>query len=335
MSAGAVHCAETIAVRIDGMLLSDDLTRDYAAATEEAVYVHRAAPGVLRLVGDDAAEFLQGQVTNDIEGLEVGEGAYAALLTPKGKMRADMHVLRVEDALLVVCSQELLPVIRHTIDTFRIGYFFVVEDLTGAVERVSVVGPSARGAVGVEDLPVAEGSCVAVEFGGEKGTVFVGSAGVLELLVPSRAAESLLADLGGSIAVGSEELLDLLRVEAGVPAFGREVGEDNIPGEAGLNDRAVNFEKGCYVGQETVARMHYKGKPNRYLRGLVAEAPLESGAAVIGADDRELGVVGTAVVSPRLGPIALAVLRREAEPGDTVAIGDLSARVVDPTDLAA
>lgn len=317
------------------MLLSDDLTRDYAAATEEAVYVRRAAPGVLRLVGDDAAEFLQGQVTNDIEGLAVGEGAYAALLTPKGKMRADMHVLRVHDALLVVSSQESLPVIRQTIDTFRIGYFFVVEDLTGAVERVSVVGPAAREFAGVGELPFVEASCVAVEFGTEKGTAFVGSAGVLELLVPSGAVDSVLADLGASIAVGSEELLDLLRVEAGVPAFGREVGEDNIPGEAGLNDRAVNFEKGCYVGQETVARMHYKGKPNRFLRGLVSDSPLTEGAVVFGAEDRELGVVGTAVVSPRLGPIALAVLRREAEPGDSVRAGDQSARVVEVSDFAA
>src|SRR5436189_4473625 len=94
-----------------------------------------------------------------------------------------------------------------------------------------------------------------------------------------------------------------------------------IPQEAAIDERAVSFTKGCYIGQETVARLHYKGKPNRHLRGLRLDAPVSSGDS-ISLGEREVGQVGTAVVSPAHGPIALAVVRREAEPGARVVIGD-------------
>ena len=94
-----------------------------------------------------------------------------------------------------------------------------------------------------------------------------------------------------------------------------------IPQEAGLNERAVSFTKGCYVGQETVARLHYRGKPNRHLRGLRLSAPAARGDE-LRLGERVVGRVGTAVVSPRHGPIALALVRREAEPGATVSVGD-------------
>ena len=94
---------------------------------------------------------------------------------------------------------------------------------------------------------------------------------------------------------------------------------ETIPQEAGINERAVSFTKGCYIGQETVARLHYKGKPNRHLRGLRLSQPVEAGAVVM-LGERELGKVGTAVLSPVHGPIALAILRREAEPGAEVQV---------------
>jgi folate-binding protein YgfZ len=94
-----------------------------------------------------------------------------------------------------------------------------------------------------------------------------------------------------------------------------------IPQEAGLNERAVSFTKGCYVGQETVARLYYKGKPNRHLRGLRLSAPTVSGAELL-LGERVVGHVGSAVLSPRLGPIALALVRREAEPGAIVSVGE-------------
>jgi folate-binding protein YgfZ len=105
------------------------------------------------------------------------------------------------------------------------------------------------------------------------------------------------------------------------------MGAETMPQEAGINDRAVSFTKGCYVGQETVARLHYRGKPNRHLRGLRLSEPAESGAEIV-LGDKVVGRVGSTCVSPRLGPIALALLRREAEPGATVTVGGAAAEVV-------
>jgi len=99
------------------------------------------------------------------------------------------------------------------------------------------------------------------------------------------------------------------------------MGSETMPAEAGIVDDAVSFTKGCYIGQETVARLHYKGKPNRHLRGLRLSAPAAAGAAVR-LGEKEVGRLGSAAVSPAFGPIGLAVLRREAEPGAEVAVGE-------------
>jgi folate-binding protein YgfZ len=105
--------------------------------------------------------------------------------------------------------------------------------------------------------------------------------------------------------------------------------QETIPQEAGINERAVSFTKGCYIGQETVARLHYKGKPNRHLRGLRLSGAADAGS-VVTLGERELGKVGTAALSPAHGPIALAVLRREAAPGDEVLVaGEITAEVVE------
>ena len=114
-----------------------------------------------------------------------------------------------------------------------------------------------------------------------------------------------------------------------MPRFGAEMTTATMPAEAGIVAEAVSFTKGCYIGQETVARLHYKGKPNRHLRGLRFDAPAESGTA-LGLGEREVGEVGSACVSPALGPIGLAILRREAEPGTALELaGGGSAEVVE------
>jgi tRNA-modifying protein YgfZ len=126
----------------------------------------------------------------------------------------------------------------------------------------------------------------------------------------------------------SEEAAECLRIESGRPRLGRDMGDDTIPEEAGINERAVSFSKGCYVGQETVARLHYKGKPNRRLRGLRLSEPARHGDP-IHAGERQVGSVGSACVSPVLGPVALAIVRREASPGDHVLVGGAEAQVVE------
>jgi folate-binding protein YgfZ len=138
-------------------------------------------------------------------------------------------------------------------------------------------------------------------------------------------AEALTA---AGIEPVSEEAAEIVRVESGRPRFGMEMTAQTIPEEAGINERAVSFTKGCYIGQETVARLHYKGKPNRHLRGLKLAGGARAGDPVR-LDDRELGTVGTAVLSPAHGSVALAILRREAEPGATVSVGETTGEVID------
>jgi folate-binding protein YgfZ len=159
----------------------------------------------------------------------------------------------------------------------------------------------------------------------------VGTASGIDLIVAAgeagRLRDALLA--AGAVAV-SPEAAEIIRVEAGVPRFGAEMGTATMPAEAGIVEDAVSFTKGCYIGQETVARLHYKGRPNRHLRGLRLSAPAAPGAA-LRLGEKEVGQLGGSVVSPAFGPIGLAILRREAEPGAELAVGEdgVTAQVVD------
>jgi folate-binding protein YgfZ len=118
---------------------------------------------------------------------------------------------------------------------------------------------------------------------------------------------------------------ECLRVERGRPRFGVDLDDTVIPQEAGLNERAVSFTKGCYVGQETVARLHYRGKPNRHLRGLRLTEVTQTGDELT-YDGRAVGRLGSVALSPRFGPIGLALVRREAPVGSVVAVGDGTAQ---------
>lgn len=271
-------------------------------------------PAVLVLRGDDAGEFLNGQVSNEVAALADGESRYALLLTPKGKLRAELTVARDGDELLVVSSQQHLPAIQQTIETFRIGYFFSTEDATGRYALVRLIGRLPEGAAPHAAVPV-------VELVSPLGT---------DLLVEQEDLSTLISALSNEgLSEGDEDILETARVAAGIPSFGREIDEDTFPAEAGLEQRAVSFEKGCYVGQETVARMHYKGKPNRRLRQLRSERPLVTGSPVEASDGRLLGSVGTACVDVDGSPLALALLRREGEPGDKVNAGGTAATIVE------
>jgi folate-binding protein YgfZ len=258
-------------------------------------------------------------------------------LNPKGKIRADMRVLlTAPDELVVESSQPALDVLLQTIESHRVGFDFELADHRHNCVLLSMIGPGSDGlaAALVEgELPGSaehENSLVAAN---GSSLLAVRTDLGLDLVLDGDidAAQSLrdrLLELAGEPA--GPATVEALRVETGRPLLGRELDGETIPQEAGLNERAVSFTKGCYVGQETVARLFHKGKPNRHLRGLEMSRPAEPGEPVR-FEEKQAGTVGTAVVSPVHGPIALAILRREAQPGDTVSIGeDASAVVVDP-----
>jgi tRNA-modifying protein YgfZ len=294
-------------------------TSDYERLKESVGLVDRSDRGKLFLTGAEAAEYLQGQVTNDVEALEPGQGCYATLLTHKGKVVADMRILRGPDWLLIDTEGHALPALARNVDMYSIGRDVQVRDVTAERAILSLIGPEARTLLDGEENTFVEG---------EHGLYVATDLGV-DVICAAADADAVKAALG--IEPASLEAAECIRIETGRPRHGLDFDANTIPQEAGLNERAVSFTKGCYVGQETVARLHYKGKPNRHLRGLRLSEPGRTGDVVM-LGDREVGRLGSTAVSPVHGPIALAVIRREAEPGAEVTVGDAGhkAVVVDP-----
>jgi tRNA-modifying protein YgfZ len=306
-----------------------ELDAQYRQLREECGLLARSARGVLRVSGADAAEYLQGQLTNDVEALEPGDGQYAALLDRKGHMQADMRVLRpaAEEILLDTEPEGLAATLRH-LQTYSIGRDATVADASAERAILSLLGPRSVEVAGTAALP--ERACEVATVGTVE-CLAVGTRDGIDLIASAAEAEALTEFLlGAGAAPVSPEAAEILRIEAGVPRFGAEMGGETMPAEAGIVEAAVSFTKGCYIGQETVARLHYKGRPNRHLRGLRLGTPAAPGAAVR-LGEKEVGRLGSACVSPAFGPIALAILRREAEPGDTVVVGEdgVTAAVVD------
>jgi folate-binding protein YgfZ len=303
-----------------------ELDGQYRALREGAGVVDRSSRGKLVVRGAEAAEFLESQLTNEVEGLGTGEGCYAALLDRKGHIQADLRVLRLApEALWIDTEAAAAERLRKHLETYKIGRDVEITDVTGEQAILALIGPAAREIAGTGPLApefahreVPLGRAVATDLG-------------VDLLVGAAEAERARAELrdAGAVEV-TEEAAEILRVESGRPRYGVEMSEATMPAEAGIAERAVSFTKGCYIGQEPVARLHYKGKPNRHLRGLRLSAPARRGDP-IRLGERELGSVGTACISPALGPIALAIVRREASPGDSVAVGSdgVSAEIVE------
>lgn len=334
-----------------------ELDAQYRQLREECGLLDRSARGKLLVGGPDAAEYLQGQLTNDVEALGPGEGQYAALLDRKGHIQADMRLLRTP---AVPCRQvtgkgngggleaggfwvdtepEGLEVARRHLQTYKIGREVELADVTTEWAILSLIGPRSAEIAAAPPLP--EHSCSERRVGGV-GCLLVGTRGGVDLIAAApatRPGDSRSSDAdrlrealldAGAIEAG-QEAAEILRVEAGIPRFGAEMGPDTMPAEAGIVERAVSFEKGCYIGQEPVARLHYRGRPNRRLRGLELSAPAEAGTS-LRLGEKEVGRIGSACVSPARGPIALAIVRREAEPGAELAVGEdgVTARVIDP-----
>ena len=303
-----------------GTAAAIELDGQYRALREEAGLVERSERGKLGLRGAEAAEYLQSQLTQDVEALAPGEGAYAALLDRKGHMQADMRVLRVAaDELWIDTEAVAMEALARHLGMYKIGREVEIEDVTAERAVLSVIGPLAGEVSGAGPLSP-EHAHELVERDGIEARAVATDLGI-DLVVAAEAAERLRAALvaAGAVEV-SPEAAEIVRVESGRPRFGAEMTTATIPQEAGINERAVSFTKGCYIGQETVARLHYKGKPNRHLRGLALSAPAAAGQEIV-LGEREVGRVGTAVVSPARGPIALAIVRREAEPGARVTVG--------------
>jgi folate-binding protein YgfZ len=318
---GAIGVSPPGAARRTAIIVQVIATSEYEPLTESAGLVDRSSRAKILVRGTEAAEFLQGQVSNDVEGLSPGQGCYAVLLTHKGKLRTDLRVLRGDEWFWIDAEAIGLRPLAHTVQTYSLGRDVSWEDVTAQRAILSLIGPKAHEALDAAP-PEVEHSFAE----GDHGLYVATDLGV-DVICAADDAEGVREALG--VEAVSEEAAECLRIESGRPRLGLDMDGETMPQEAGINERAVSFTKGCYVGQETVARLHWKGKPNRHLRGLRLSEPVERGAE-IRLSERSVGRVGSACVSPGFGPIALALVRREAGPGDTVAVGEsASAEVVE------
>lgn len=302
-------------------------------------FLDRSQVSRLELTGADRVRFLNGRITCDIAPLSAGEGIYGFLPQIKGRILADVKVIALEESLWL----ELPPGKGDEI-TDHLSKYILFDDVElRPLDRVpvSLVGSQALSALDAElpESPLAHISTRVL--GIELQAVREFDAGppgspapVLTLWISQGDAESLLGKLKDEgLRPLAPETWERLRVESGRPLFGQDYGENNFPQETGLGD-AVSYTKGCYLGQEVIARIHYRGGVNKHLRGLRFEGDRGSEAGPQGKavleGDREAGKVTSFALSETLGTIGLAVLHKRVEPGTQVEIeGGGSAEVVE------
>jgi folate-binding protein YgfZ len=289
------------------------------------------AAGVVLATGPDAGSFLQSLVSADLDPLRDGEGTHTLLLTPQGKLDVDARALRVGGDRWVLLTEGSTEAARllESLLRFRIRVDVELSDASDRVARRAVRGPDAH-RVAAEALGVAAPSTphghveaaglrvVRADWPGLPGVEVLGAPDAVET------AAQALRRAGAVDAQPSD--LEIVRVEAGVPAPGRELDGSVIPQEAFLERDAISFTKGCFLGQELACRIDTRGHVNRYLRGVRAGAPVAAGAEIT-AGGKVVGRVTSAVQSPRFGPIGLAYVRREVEPPAPVDVGGTGATV--------
>ena len=311
------------------VLAYGSVAAEYEALQSRAALFDRSHRGRIRVKGEKAAEMVGGLVTNDVAGLIPGQGCYAAALTAKGKIVADVRVFIEEGSVLVDTPPRAAPAWAAMVKKFINPRLAVHADESVALRDLGIFGASARHVVatltGVQSpalaalLPYAH---VTVEIKGH--TVLVTKSPDLgvegfELIVPAEQFDALWS---GAVDAGATpaglEAWEIARVEAGRPEWGHDIDDTTIPQEANFDElHAISYTKGCYVGQETVARLHFRGHVNKHLRGILAaglDAP-PAGATLHDAAGLQVGDVRSAVRSPRLGGIALAMIRREVAAG--------------------
>jgi folate-binding protein YgfZ len=291
--------------------LSDSSRAAVDALHAGAVALARPELQHMEFLGPKAGDVLTGLVTNDVLALAPGEAQYAAALTPKGKMLADLRIVRVDAERFITTTR--LPagsawsdLVRKYVNP-RLAKYAVLPLTT-----VSVLGPAA--AEVLDTFPAAEGELRLPT------DTYDGLPG-FDLLVAPERVEALLdaVTADARVTVGTAEALDVVRIAAGRPWCGVDMDDTTIPQEANLGDfGALSFTKGCYTGQETVARLHFRGHVNKSLRRLSAASALPRGAELRLEDGKVVGDVRSTAISPTDGPIGLGMVRREVAAGARV-----------------
>jgi tRNA-modifying protein YgfZ len=304
----------------------------YQALNRGSLFFDRTDRGRMRLKGPKAIELINGMVTSDVSALAPGEGQYSAALSAKGKVVADLRILALPDGLLIDTNCAAGPGWREMVGKYVNPRLSPYEDVSAKTADFAVAGAGAASLL-ASVLPGDVGSLKTLDIYEHSSIIFEGAnvtvirtpdIGVecYDLIAPREVADALREGIlsGGAIAEDSE-LWNVLRMENGRPEWGIDMDATTLPQEALLDELgAISFTKGCYIGQEVVARIHFRGHVNRLLRKLrfVTSLLPPMGAAVVDDSGVAVGDVRSTAISPRLGGIALGMIRREVEPGSTL-----------------
>lgn len=268
----------------------------------------RSDRGKLRLTGEQRLWFVHQILTQAFEDIQPGEARDAAILTAKGRMRGYMEVVSTDDALLVHFEPELLETLPEEIGRYVFATRVEIEDVTGSFGLVLVAGEHWEEAAQEVDSVRHPTKCLGIDAG--------------YLWVPRTEVEATIATLAQEGArEASEEELEAIRIEHGIARWGRDMDFSSFPQEANVDDIAVHYQKGCYTGQEAMAKIHIRGKVNRHLRRISPQGDVDPGAQVT-QDGVKAGVVTS--VSQHA---ALAMLKHTVEPGQKVDVAGSPATV--------
>jgi folate-binding protein YgfZ len=309
----------------------------YDALHATAAVVDRSDRMRMTFTGDQAKTALGGLLTNDVTALGAGQGQRAAALTPKGRVIALLRVFdRGEDVLVDAdgaAGPGFVAMIRKFVNPRLARYV----DVTASTACTGVYGPQsaqllARAIVEGDATSLTAALDALPEHGihthgtSDARVDIIRSAdlGVVgfDCVASTARISTLHAALErAQLPRADAELVRIARIEAGIPEWGVEMNDETIPQEANLDTLgAISFSKGCYTGQEVVARIHFRGHVNRHLRWLSAPEPVPVNATITDAEGKELGSVRSSVVSPRRGPLAIAMVRREVASGSEVIV---------------
>jgi folate-binding protein YgfZ len=306
------------------------LAEYYKAATKQAAITELDLYGIVKLTGGDRVSWLQGMISNDVEKLAPGAGCYAAHLTPQGKIVAHMRVFKDDDALWLSMERAAIPKLVAAFDKLLIMEDVQVADVSDEYAVVAVMGEKADERVAAwlgKTLPVAQ---VHSHLKSDDVRIIVSQLGY-ELWVPRSQTDNVLRFFAehGVTAI-DRGTWDVLRTEAGIPIYGVDIDETTTLPE--LGEDGISYQKGCYIGQEVVAKVKYIGHVNRRFVGLlIAGNDLPEMKSSIRKGGREVGYVTTALSSPGLNrPIALGFVSRAAyAAGSEVEVGTGGATIVD------
>ncbi|MEO7823071.1 MAG: hypothetical protein ABIS15_05645 [Gemmatimonadaceae bacterium] len=305
---------------------------EYSALNNGALFFDRSDRMRMRISGEKAAELVTGMVTNDVSGLLPGEGQYAAALTPKGKIVADIRIFALDGSLLIDTSAGAAAGWKEMVRKYVNPRVAPYHDVTPEFGDLGVYGGSARAmtsrltSIDERDLAALPAySHLSATFGDVMLTVakvpeldFDG----FEIFVPAIAAGDLKGKLlAQGVAAGTHETWEIARIESGRPQWGIDMDESTLPQEANFDELgAISYTKGCYIGQETVARVHFRGHVNRFLRRLrfVTRPAPPRGATLMDETGKTIGDVRSVALSPRYGGVGLGMVRREIPPGTTL-----------------